>query len=113
MASQSPSSSPVSPTQSPITATPIIVTTSTTPPDTSSSPSFSPSEALVVDSSSFSSIVSSTASGTYYMSFPQCCKNLTNYNPAAPTAECEKYNGCANAGLFAGIGVRNLSFVQS
>lgn len=45
--------------------------------------------------------LSSTAAFTYYDSYPNCCPDSPNYDPSAPTDECDDYSGCVYMGDFA------------
>jgi hypothetical protein len=45
--------------------------------------------------------LSSTARNTYYDSYPKCCPASPNYDPKAPTDECDDYSGCKYMGDFA------------
>jgi hypothetical protein len=42
--------------------------------------------------------VSGKASFTYYQSYPMCCPDSPNYDPAYPTEECDDYSGCVYMG---------------
>lgn len=46
-------------------------------------------------------LLSSTAANTYYSSYPFCCPDSPNYDPKAPTEECDDYSGCKYMGDFA------------
>ncbi len=48
-------------------------------------------------------LITGTASFTYYNSYPECCKDSPNYNPSAPTEECDDYSGCEYIGDMAGF----------
>ena len=62
------------------------------------------SEALVAGSS--------TAKLTYYNSYPFCCPKSPNYDPNAPTDECDDYSGCKYMGDFAAIGHKSIDYVK-
>lgn len=47
--------------------------------------------------------LSSTASNTYYNSYPQCCPKSPNYDPKASKEECDDYSGCEYMGDMAGF----------
>jgi hypothetical protein len=57
--------------------------------------------------------VTSVASVTYYSSYPFCCPKSPNYDPNAPTEECDDYSGCKYMGDFAAIGHKSLQYVQT
>jgi hypothetical protein len=73
-------------------------------PSTTSSPTHAPHTPVVI---------SSNSSWTWYTSYPKCCKDQPNYDPKAPTQECTQYSGCVYAGIFAAVGKRDFSFVES
>jgi len=56
--------------------------------------------------------VAGTAAWTYYSAYPNCCPGLANYDPNAPTDQCQ-YNRCNQAGQFYAIGTRSPEFVQT
>jgi len=58
------------------------------------------------------STVAAVASWTYYAAYPDCCPGLPNYDPNAPTTECQ-YNRCNQPGYFYAIGQRDSNFVQN
>jgi hypothetical protein len=57
--------------------------------------------------------LTSTAGWAFYSAFPACCQGSPNYDPNADTTECVQYNRCPHAGVFAGLGNRDLAFVNS
>jgi hypothetical protein len=56
-------------------------------------------------------VLASSASWTYFTSYPACCPGLPNYDPAAPTTECTQFNRCAHPGNFVALGQRDPDFV--
>merc|ERR1711959_750240 len=54
-----------------------------------------------------------TATWTYYDSYPACCPDNPNYDPKAPTDECDDYSGCKYSGDFAYIDHKSFKWVQS
>lgn len=65
-------------------------------------------------------LVTGVASFTYYDSYPPCCKDSPNYDPDAPTDECDDYSGCEYIGDMAGFvtptnpdGYVSFEYVQS
>jgi hypothetical protein len=53
------------------------------------------------------------ATWTYYNSYPACCPDNPNYDPKAPTDECDDYSGCKYSGDFAYIDHKSFKWVQS
>ena len=64
-----------------------------------------------IESESTENSLQGTASFTYYDSYPACCPDNPNYNPKAPTGECDDYSGCKYSGDFAAIGHKSFSYV--
>eukprot|EP01084_Bolivina_argentea_P015004 28059_1 len=63
---------------------------------------------------SHSQIITGTARLTWYQSYAPCCPENPNYDPNAPTTECNRYNACAYPGLFAALqGQQSFDFVQN
>ena len=49
---------------------------------------------------STNNMMSGTASWTWYESYPFCCPDCGNYDPNAPTTECDDFSGCSYCGDF-------------
>jgi len=58
-------------------------------------------------------ILASSATWTYFTSYPACCPGLPNYDPAADTTECTQFNRCAHPGDFVALGQRDPDFVAN
>jgi hypothetical protein len=54
-----------------------------------------------------------SATWTYYQSYPACCPGNPNYDPSAPTDECDDYSGCDYSGDFYYSGHKSFDWVQS
>ena len=53
------------------------------------------------------------ASMTWYQSYAPCCPGNPNYDPAAPTEECDNYSACDYPGVFAYTSPKSLEWVQA
>ena len=53
-----------------------------------------------------------TAYWSYYTSYAPCCPDSPNYDPTAPTEECDDFSACDYLGQFA-IGSRSFEWVQA
>ena len=51
--------------------------------------------------SSATTNLSGMASFTWYQSYAPCCPGNPNYDPGAPTEECDSYSACDYPGIFA------------
>ena len=52
------------------------------------------------------------ASMTWYQSYAPCCPNNPNYDPTAPTEECDLYSACDYPGVFAYTSPKSFQWVQ-
>jgi len=52
------------------------------------------------------------ASATYYNSYAACCPDNPNYDPNAPTEECDWYSACSYPGVFAYIPPQSYEWVE-
>lgn len=54
------------------------------------------------------------ATATFYHSYPACCKDSPNYDPAADRSECSDFSGCKYMGMFAAFADRkSLDWVKT
>ena len=49
---------------------------------------------------------------TWYQSYAPCCPNNPNYDPTAPTEECDLYSACDYPGVFAYTSPKSFQWVQ-